>query len=282
MAAGEASSSRAGAGAGATGRAGAEPAGGVAVARGALEERLRLKRAEGRKLLVPYLTGGLGPDWVACLEAVAAAGADAVEVGLPFSDPMMDGPVIQRASMLALEAGATSMGIISAVRTADVGVPVAVMTYYNVVARTGHYRVARQLAEAGVAGAIVPDLPVDELDGWGDAAREAGVETVLLAAPTTPEPRLRVIGAQTRGFLYAIGMMGVTGERAELAVTAAETARRCKQVTDCPVLVGIGITTPAQAVEVAQVADGVVVGSALVRRLLDGGGPDDVAALVAV
>ncbi len=255
--------------------------GGATVARGALEERLRLQRAKGRKLLVPYVTGGLGPHWVACLEAVAAAGADAVEVGLPFSDPMMDGPVIQRASMLALEAGATSLGIISAVGAADVGIPVAVMTYYNVVARTGHYRMARQLAEAGIAGAIVPDLPVDELDGWGDAAREAGVETVLLAAPTTPEPRLKMIGAQTRGFLYAIGMMGVTGERTELATTAAETARRCKEVTDCPVLVGIGITTPAQAAEVAHVADGVVVGSALVRRLLDGAGPDEVAGLVA-
>lgn len=260
--------------------AGGSPQGGSTGGRGQLEERLRRRRAEGRKLLVPYLTGGLGPDWVACVEAVAAAGADAVEVGLPFSDPMMDGPVIQRASVLALQAGATSIGIISAMATADIGIPVAVMTYYNIVARTGHHRMARRLVEAGIAGAIVPDLPVDELDGWGDAAREAGVETVLLAAPTTPEPRLRMIGEQTRGFLYAIGLMGVTGERAELAATAADTARRCKQVTDCPVLVGIGITTPAQAVEVARVADGVVVGSALVRRLLEGGSPDDVAAMV--
>jgi tryptophan synthase alpha chain len=249
--------------------------------RGTLEARLRARRAQGRKLLVPYLTGGFGTDWVACLEAVAAAGADAVEVGLPFSDPMIDGPVIQRASVLALESGATSLGIISTIAAADIGVPVAVMSYYNVVARTGHHRMARRLAEAGISGAIVPDLPVDELDGWGDAAREVGVETVLLAAPTTPAQRLKMIGAQTRGFLYAIGLMGVTGERAELAATAADTARRCKEVTDCPVLVGIGITTPDQAVEVAHVADGVVVGSTLVRRLLDGGGPEDVAELVA-
>ncbi len=202
--------------------AGSPPAGGTARAgsaagRGSLEERLRGQRSKGRKLLVPYLTGGLGPDWVACLEAVAAAGADAVEVGLPFSDPMMDGPVIQRASVLALEAGATSLGIISAVGTADIGIPVAVMSYYNVVARTGHHRMARQLVEAGIAGTIVPDLPVDELDGWGDAAREAGVETVLLAAPTTLEARLKMIGEKTRGFLYAIGLMGVTGERDELS-----------------------------------------------------------------
>jgi tryptophan synthase alpha chain len=231
-------------------------------------------------LLVPYLTGGLGPDWLAAVEAVAAAGADAIEVGLPFSDPMMDGPVIQQASTQALAGGATSQGILSSLAKADVGVPLAVMTYYNVVARAGHRRFASLLAESGVSAAILPDLPVDELDGWAAAADAAGIETVLLAAPTTPPARLRRIVARARGFVYAIGLMGVTGVRSELAASASEIAARCKSVTDIPVLVGVGVSTPAQAVEISQVADGVVVGSALVQQLLDGAGPEGAATLV--
>lgn len=241
---------------------------------------LRQRRDEGRKLLVPYVTGGLGRDWIPILEAVAAAGADAVEVGLPFSDPIMDGPVIQRASVEALKGGATAASIIDAVGTADVAVPVAVMTYYNLVARTGHRRMAQLLSAAGISGAIVPDLPVDELDGWAEAADGAGVATVLLAAPTTSGERLRMIVRRARGFLYAVGLMGVTGERASLAASAAEIAARCKAATDLPVLVGVGISTPSQAAEVSKVADGVVIGSALVHRVLDGCGPDGAAQFV--
>jgi tryptophan synthase alpha chain len=245
-----------------------------------LEATLRRHRDAGRKLLVPYVTGGLGADWVATLEAVSAAGADAIEVGLPFSDPMMDGPVIQKASVDALAQGATARGIIAEIAAADVAIPVAVMTYYNIVARTGHRRMAQLLNEAGVTGAIVPDLPVDELDGWAVEADDAGVATVLLAAPTTPPERLRMIAERARGFLYAVGLMGVTGERADLASSAAEIAGRCKAATDLPVLVGVGISTPAQAAEVSTVADGVVIGSALVHRILDGCGPDGAAQLV--
>lgn len=248
--------------------------------RAGLEETLRRQRDSGRKLLVPYVTGGLGSDWVATLEAIAASGADAVEVGLPFSDPMMDGAIIQQASVEALASGATARGIIAAIGAADVPIPVAVMTYYNIVARTGHRRMAQLLGEAGISGAIVPDLPVDELGDWAEEADEAGVATVLLAAPTTPPERLRVIASRARGFLYAVGLMGVTGERADLAVSAVEIAARCKAVTDLPVLVGIGISTPLQAVEVSGVADGVVVGSAFVHRMLDGSGPEGAAQLV--
>lgn len=248
---------------------------------GELERRLRERRAAGRKLLVPYVTGGLGPEWKAVVEAVIAAGADAVEVGLPFSDPMMDGPVIQEASVRALAGGATPLGIVSELATSDAGdVPLAVMTYYNLVLRTGHRRMAHLLARAGVAGAILPDLPVDEATPWLQEAESAGVDTVLLAAPTTPPDRLSVIVEKVHGFLYAVGVMGVTGERSSLAGSAREIAARCKEVTDVPVLVGIGITTPEQAVEVCEVADGVVVGSALVRRLLDGEGPEGAATLV--
>jgi tryptophan synthase alpha chain len=245
-----------------------------------LEATLRSARKEGRKLLVPYITGGFGPDWLAAAEAAATAGADALEIGLPFSDPMIDGPVIQRASVEALAEGATPHGILSAVAKADLGIPVAVMTYYNVIARAGHHRMANLLAESNVGGAIVPDLPYDEAGDWFDEAGAAGVATVLLAAPTTTDGRLAAICERSHGFVYAVGLMGVTGERSELAASAEKIARRCKSATDLPVLVGIGISTPEQAVSVCGVADGVVVGSAVVRRLLDGDGPEGVAELV--
>jgi tryptophan synthase alpha chain len=245
-----------------------------------LEAHLRARRAEGRRLLVPYVTGGLGAAWCDVVRAVADAGADAVEVGIPFSDPVMDGRTIQEASQRALELGATPLGIVDALARLDPGIPLVVMTYYNPVLRAGHVRFASRLAQAGVDGAIVPDLPLDELDGWADAADAAGVETVLLAAPTTPDDRLRAICARARGFVYGVALLGVTGERDRLAAEATEMGRRCKAATDRPVLLGVGISTPAQAVEAAGAADGVIVGSALVRRLLDGGGPDDAAAFV--
>jgi tryptophan synthase alpha chain len=155
------------------------------------------------------------------------------------------------------------------------------MTYYNIVYRYGHERFAASLAAAGVVGAIVPDLPLEEVGGWAAAADDAGVETVLLAAPTGSDERLARICARSRGWVYGVGLLGVTGERAELARSALEIARRLKGLTDLPVLVGVGVSTPAQAAEVAAVADGVVVGSALVRRLLDGGGPEAAGAFVA-
>lgn len=245
-----------------------------------LESRLRARRAEGRTLLVPYVTGGLGSSWLDVVRSVAAAGADAIEVGIPFSDPVMDGATIQEASQRALELGATPAAIIAELGTLDVDVPVVVMTYYNPVQHMGHERFAASLADAGIDGAIVPDLPLDELDGWGTAADAAGVETVLLAAPTTTDERLRRICDRSRGFVYGVALMGVTGERRALAAQAGEMGRRCKAVTDLPVLLGVGISTPDQAREAAGSADGVIVGSALVRRLLQGGGPDAAAEFV--
>jgi tryptophan synthase alpha chain len=215
------------------------------------------------------------------VRAVVAAGADAVEVGIPFSDPIMDGRTIQEASQRALEIGATPVGVIDTMATLDVEAPLVVMTYYNIVARMGHERCATHLRNAGVDGAIVPDLPYDELDGWGEAADAAGVETVLLAAPTTPDDRLAAICERSHGFVYGVSLIGVTGERTELAAHAQQMGRRCKAMTDKPVLVGVGISTPGQAAQAAESADGVIVGSALVRRLLDGGGPDEAAAFVA-
>jgi tryptophan synthase alpha chain len=247
---------------------------------GPLETRLRARRADGRKLLVPYVTGGL-EGWEDTVAAIAAAGADAIEIGIPFSDPVMDGPTIQAASQRALEGGATPPGIVSAIRRhVDIDVPLVVMTYYNIVFRAGHERFASALADAGIAAAIVPDLPIEESGPWAGAAGRAGVETVMLAAPTASDERLRRIAARSRGFVYAVSLLGVTGERTAIASTATGLARRVKALTDRPVLVGVGISTPAQAAEVSRVADGVVVGSALVRRLLDGDGPDAAATFV--
>ncbi len=239
-----------------------------------LETTLRARRDAGRKLLVPYVTGGLGADWLDVVRAVADAGADAIEIGIPFSDPVMDGRTIQEASQRALEIGATPATIIAGAAQLDIDVPCVVMTYYNPVQHAGLTRFAQSLADAGIDGAILPDLPLDELDGWGDAADAAEVETVLLAAPTTPRERLVAICERSRGFVYGVALMGVTGERDRLEHQAKEMGQRLKAVTDRPVLIGVGISTPEQAVEAAATADGVIVGSALVARLLQGGGPD--------
>ena len=206
---------------------------------GAMETDFRAKRAAGRKLLVPYITGGLA-GWQDAVRAAAAAGADAIEIGIPFSDPVMDGPIIQQASQAALESGATPVSILHDARSLDVSIPLAVMTYYNTVHHAGHARFAAQLADAGIVAAIVPDLPLEEAGPWCEAAD-------------------------------AVGLLGVTGERDVLAHTAAALARRLKAITDVPVLVGVGVSNAAQAREACEVADGVVMGASVVRRLLEGG-----------
>jgi tryptophan synthase alpha chain len=244
-----------------------------------LEKHLRERRAAGHKLLVPYITGGY-PGWEDAVRAAAANGADAIEIGIPFSDPVMDGPVIQEASLRALQAGATPASILDAARTLDVAIPLAVMTYYNTVFRAGHERFAEQLAAAGIDGAIVPDLPLEESGPWCEAADAAGIETVMLAAPTAPDERLPRVCARARGFVYSVGLLGVTGERATLAATAAALAVRLKRITDVPVLIGVGVSNAEQAREACLVADGVVQGASVVRRLMEDG-PDAVGEYVA-
>ena len=235
--------------------------------------------ADGHKLLVPYITGGY-PGWEDAVRAAAANGADGVEVGIPFSDPVIDGPVIQQASQAALEAGATPLSILDAVATLDVTIPLAVMTYYNIVHHDGHRRFAGRLVGAGVSGCIVPDLPLEEAGPWCAAADDAGVETIMLAAPTASDERLRRVVERTRGWVYSVGLLCVTGERRSLAATATSLAGRLKELTDTPVLVGVGVSDAAQAAEACAVADGVVQGASVVRRLMERG-PDAVGAYVA-
>lgn len=235
-----------------------------------LQETLAAKVAAGGRCLVPYVTAGL-PGWTDAVRAVVDAGADAVEIGVPFSDPVMDGSTIQVASEQALRAGANPPALIAEAAGLEVEVPLAVMTYYNIAFRMGHERFARSLRSSGIGAAILPDLPLEEAGPWAGVADEVGIATVMLVAPTTPDGRLRRIVDRCRGFVYAVGLLGVTGERTELAASARRIAARARAVATIPVLVGVGVSTPEQAVEVCEDADGVVVGSAVVRRFMDEG-----------
>jgi len=245
-----------------------------------LEAHLRARRDGGAKLVVPYVTGGL-PGWLDVLLAFADAGADAIEVGIPFSDPVMDGPTIQEASQRALDAGATPLSIFEELRDVEPGVPLVAMTYANLPHKAGWARFATDLARAGITGAIVPDLPLEESGPWEAAAAASGVATVLLAAPNSPDDRLIRICQRSRGFVYGVTVMGVTGARTDLASTASRLGNRLKAATDMPVLMGFGVSSPDQAVALAQHADGVIIASALMRRFLDGDTPAVVASVIA-
>jgi tryptophan synthase alpha chain len=245
-----------------------------------MEASLRALRDGGRKLLVPYLTGGLG-DWTDHIRAMADAGADVIEVGMPFSDPAMDGPVIQQASEQALGQGATPGSVLSALRGLDAGIPIVVMTYYNLVFHMGDERMAGEMADAGVSGVVLPDVPMEEQGPWRAAAEAAGIETVLMAGPITPDDRLARVCEQSRGYIYGVNLMGITGERAALGEQGAILAQRVKALTDKPVLMGFGVGSPTQAVEVAATADGVIIGTAIVRRILDDQTPEQLHDFVA-
>jgi tryptophan synthase alpha chain len=237
---------------------------------GELERALRARRERGGRAFVPYVTGGLPGVDAELLRGLERAGADAVEVGIPFSDPVMDGGVIQEASRLALEAGATLEGVLGTIKEAGLAIPVAVMTYLNPVFRRGFEPFLETAAAAGVGGAIVPDLPVDEAAEWCSLAAGAGVDAVMLAAPGSGTQRLRAIAEASRGFVYCVATYGVTGVRERLATTAEQLVAAVRPFTDLPLLVGVGIGTPALAAEACRFADGVIVGSALMRRLVDG------------
>jgi tryptophan synthase alpha chain len=237
-----------------------------------LEEHLERVRSSGRKILVPYLMGGI-PDrasWAPALAAVSAC-ADAVEVGLPYSDPLMDGPVIAAAGERAIRAGVGPLDALDLAGEVRAGVPRVAMTYYNPIHRVGEAEFCARAGRAGFAGLIVPDIPLEESGGLRAACAAENLAWVPLVAPTSPPGRVERICASATGFVYAVSTLGVTGTREELSERAAMVAAACRAVTALPVLVGIGISTSEQARAAAAQADGVVIGSAVVRAVLESG-----------
>jgi tryptophan synthase alpha chain len=250
-----------------------------------VEDAFAAARAQGRAALVVYLTAGY-PDVAtskACFEAAVDAGADLLEVGLPFSDPMMDGPVIQKANQHVLDAGLDVAGQLELVASLDVAVPVLAMTYVTIADTRGYTRFADELAQAGCCGAILPDLPAPEAADWLTAARRHDLATVFLAASVSTDERLAQIAAASSGFVYATGLLGVTGVKDVAQDDARTLVSRLREHTDTPVAVGIGVKDRASAADVAAYADGVIVGSSIVRAVGEGdpaGAPDRVHALV--
>lgn len=241
-------------------------------------------RAENRAALIAYLPAGFPTveGAIDAVKAVIAGGADIVEVGLPHSDPVLDGPVIQTADDIALRGGVKIADVMRTVREAyeATGAPVLVMTYWNPIDRYGVERFTAELAEAGGAGCILPDLPVQESALWREHAGKHGLATVFVVAPSSKDGRLATITAAGSGFVYAASLMGVTGTRASVGAQAADLVRRTRATTRLPVCVGLGVSNADQAREVAGFADGVIVGSAFVKRMLDA--PDPAAGLTAV
>jgi tryptophan synthase alpha chain len=244
-----------------------------------LERDLRALRDGGRKLLVPYFMGGVSEHWTDHVEAAVLAGADAVEIGIPFSDPMMDGPVIQEAALRALSRGTTLDSICDDIIRLDAHVPLIAMTYYNVVLHYGLERSAGKLSSSGIRGAIVPDLALEETEPWIAACNDADVSTVLLVAPSTPPDRVDQLAATTQGFAYASARMAVTG-KSEGGGEGERVVRSIRRTSDVPALIGIGIATPDQAKQAAGVSDGVIVGSALVQIVMDHASASDVQSFI--
>lgn len=228
-------------------------------------------RAERRRALIPFLVAG-DPDLSTtayALDALVRAGADLIELGVPFSDPIADGPINQRAAQRALEGGVTLSGVLDLVRRlrGRVALPVVLLSYYNPILRYGLGTFCEDAAAAGVDGVVIPDLPADEGDELIAAARPAELDTIFLLAPTSTDHRIRLVAQRSSGFIYCVSITGVTGVRDVLAEGIAPLVARIRKATDLPVCVGFGVSTPRQAQQVAEVADGVIVGSALVAAL---------------
>ena len=234
-------------------------------------------RAEGRAALVGYLPAGFPTveGSVAAIRTIAESGCDVIEIGLPYSDPVMDGPTIQAAAQQALEGGVRIRDVLRVVEAvAETGVPTLVMTYWNPVERYGVDRFAADLASAGGAGLITPDLTPDEARPWLDASEAHDLDRVFLVAPSSTDDRIRYTVEHCRGFVYATAVMGVTGARTATSDLAEPLVARTRAVTDLPIGVGLGVSDGDQAAEVASYADGVIVGSAFVRKMLDAGGDE--------
>jgi len=242
-------------------------------------------RSQHRAALLPYLTAGLPDDdtSVALFQAMAEAGADGFEVGIPYSDPLMDGPVIAEAGARSLAAGATVTTALEITRkvSQSTGKPILLMTYTNPVLHHGVDAFMQAAGASGAAGVIIADLPVEESQAFMDAARSAGLGMALFAAPTTSDRRLERIAAARPAFIYGVASLGVTGERTTLSGRAHLLSQRIRSISDVPLVMGVGISTPVQAAAAAVDADGIIVGSALVRRVLDAPNASDAISEVA-
>ena len=241
-----------------------------------LEAMFAANRAAGRKALAPFVTAG-DPDadaTVAILEALGKAGASLCELGVPYSDPIADGPVIQASYTRALGKGLTLADVFDAARraSAHTPMPILAMASYSLIFRRGIDRFVADALAAGLAGFVVPDLPLEESDDLDAACRAAGLALVRLVTPTTPPDRAEAIAKKSTGFLYCVSVAGVTGARTDLPPGLVDRVTWLKTKTDVPILVGFGISGPEQVKAVAAVADGVIVGSALVRRISDAAG----------
>jgi tryptophan synthase alpha chain len=240
-------------------------------------------RAEGRAALIGYLPSGFPTQeqGVALATAMVGAGVDIVEVGLPYSDPLMDGPTIQAAVLQSLTSGSNVAHVLDTVTAvAATGAPTLVMSYWNPIERIGVEAFADRLRDAGGVGVITPDLTPEEAEAWVAATRASGLDRVFLVAPSSSDERIAAVARITNGFIYAASLMGVTGARSAVGSGARELVSRVRAVTDLPVAVGLGVSTGDQAAEVASYADGVIVGSAFVARIL--AAPDHPAAVAGV
>lgn len=237
----------------------------------ALENVMRTARAENRAALIGYIPAGF-PTLEGCTMAIDAlldAGFDAIEIGYPYSDPVMDGPIIQEAADLSLRNGVKAKDVLATLaHTTSRGAAAVVMTYWNPIEQYGADRFAKAIAESGGSGVITPDLSFEQAGPWKERAQGAGINTIFVVAPSTTDERLAKVAGISSGFIYAASLMGVTGTRTAVSNSARELVGRIRKVSDLPVAVGLGVSTPEQAKEVASYADGVIIGSALIKELL--------------
>lgn len=249
----------------------------------ALDELFVKVRSENRAALIAYIPAGF-PSQRLCakaIQALAAAGVDAIEIGFPYSDPVMDGPTIQEAADISLKSGTGAAEVFAALKVAsDTGVAAVVMTYWNPIEKFGVDNFARAIAENGGSGVITPDLTIEESAPWLAATTNHGINPIYVVAPSTSDSRLAQVSEKTGGFVYAASVMGVTGARSNITIDAHDLVKRVRSVTMLPVCVGLGVSTREQAKSVAAYADGVIVGSAFIKLLLNE--PDEEAALISV
>ena len=237
-----------------------------------LEELFVKVRAENRAALIAYIPAGF-PSKDGCakaIQALVASGVDAIEIGFPYSDPVMDGATIQEAADISLKAGTNAADVFAALKIAsDTGIPAVVMTYWNPIEKYGVDKFAESIAANGGSGVITPDLPIEESGQWLEAVSAHKINPIYVVAPSSSDSRIAQVSAKTGGFVYAASIMGVTGARTSLSVDAEDLVRRVRTTTSLPVAVGLGVSTRAQAKSVAAYADGVIVGSAFIKLLLN-------------